>query len=108
MMNLLSVLSALLLCSTNVLSAPSPQFPRPANASQYSLQVQKIINRAKSDGIDLLALPFAAAAFAGIDEVVKPIKLNQTAKSERIDVHGACTENLLKFWDTGGLNIYSI
>lgn len=100
MMNLLSILSALLICSTHVLSAPSPQFsrqfPRPANVSQYSIQVQKIINRAKSDGIDLLALPFAASAFAAIDEVVKPIKLNQTAKSERIDVHGACTENLLK------------
>lgn len=101
-MYLLSILSALLLCGTHVLSAPSPQLSKRYNATnatnatnttQYSLQIQKIINRAKSDGIDLLALPFAAAAFAGIEEVVKPIKINQTAKSERIDVHGACTEN---------------
>ena len=97
-MYLFSILSALLLCGTHVLSAPSPQLAKPANATyatnatQYSLQIQKIINRAKSDGIDLLALPFAAAAFAGIEEIVKPIKINQTAKSERIDVHGVCTE----------------
>lgn len=102
MMNLLSILSVLLLCGTHVLSAPSPQLAKRANATtatnttQYSLQIQKIINRAKSDGIDLLALPFAATAFAAIEDVVKPIKINQTAKSERIDVHGACSENLPK------------
>ena len=87
MMNLLSILSALLLCSTTyVLGAPPV---KPANQSQYSPQIQNIIKNAKADGIDLLALPFAAAAFAGIEEAQKqPVKINKTVTAERINVHG--------------------
>ena len=85
-MNLFSTLSALLLCSTVVLGAPPAQV---GNRTQYSPQIRKIINNAKADGIDLVALPFASAAFAAIEEVVKPIKINKTAKAERVNVHGA-------------------
>ena len=85
-MNLFSTLSALLLCSTVVLAAPPAQF---GNKTQYSPRIQKIINNAKADGIDLVSLPFASAAFAGIEEVVKPVKVNKTAKAERVNVHGA-------------------
>ena len=86
MMHLFSTLSALLFCSTVVLGAPPAQF---GNKTQYSPRIQKIINNAKADGIDLVALPFASAAFAGIEEVVKPVKVNKTAKVERVNVHGA-------------------
>ena len=88
-MNLFSTLGALLLCSTFVSSAPPVQ---PANRTQYSPRIQKIINNAKTDGIDLLALPFASTAFAGIEEVVKPIKVNKTVTAERVNVHGAEAE----------------
>lgn len=87
MMNLLSVFGAFLLCSTYVSSAPQTPPAQSANQSQYSPQIQKIIKSAKGDGIDLLALPFAAAAFAGIEEVSKPVKINHTVKAERICVH---------------------
>ena len=93
MMNLFSTLSALLFCSTVVLAAPQAQF---GNKTQYSPQIRKIINNAKADGIDLVSLPFAAAAFAGIDDVVKPIKVNKTAKAERVNVHGACAKRPFK------------
>ena len=89
MMHLLSIFGALLLCSSYVLGAPPV---KPANQSQYSPQIQKIIKNAKADGIDLLALPFAAAAFAGIEEVQKPVKINKTVTAERINVHGAWTK----------------
>ena len=95
MMNLLSVLGALLLCSPYVLSAPSA--PVVANSSShYSPCIQRIIKNAKADGIDLLALPFAASAFAGIEEIQKPVKLNQTVKAERICVHGAWVQKPLQ------------
>lgn len=86
MMTLFSTLSALLLCGSVVLAAPPAQV---GNKTQYSPQIRKIINNAKADGIDLVSLPFASAAFAGIEEVVKPVKVNKTAKAERINVHGA-------------------
>lgn len=92
-MNLFATIGALLFCCTFVLSAPPAQS---FNQTQYSPYIRKIINNAKADGIDLLALPFAAAAFAGIEEVQKPIKINNTVKSERIDVHGAYTERPLE------------
>ena len=85
-MNLFSTLSALLFCSTLVLAAPQAQF---RNNTQYSPQIQKIINNAQADGIDLVALPFASAAFAGIEEAVKPVQVNKTATKERVNVHGA-------------------
>ena len=95
MMNLLSILGALLFCSTYVLSAPQP--PSVANtSSHYSPQIKRIISNAKADGIDLLALPFAAAAFAGIEEIQKPVKVNHTVKAERICVHGTWTERPIR------------
>lgn len=90
MMYLVSALGALLFSSTSVLSAPY------GNTSQYSPQIQAIIDAATADGIDLVALPFAAAAFAGIEEVQIPIKINNTVKKERIDVHGAWTERSVR------------
>ena len=90
MMYLVSALGALLFCSTSVLSAPY------GNTSQYSPQIQAIIDAATADGIDLVTLPFAAAAFAGIEEVQIPIKINNTVKKERIDVHGAWTERSVR------------
>lgn len=84
-MNLPSILGALLVCSTCVLTAPAPS----AANSSYSPQIQKIISNAKADGIDLVALPFAAAAFAGIEEISKPVKVNHTHLAERICSHGA-------------------
>ncbi len=94
-MNLLSILGALLFCSTCVLSAP--QAPSVANtSSHYSPQIKRIISNAKADGIDLLALPFAAAAFAGIEEIQKPVKVNHTVKAERICVHGTWTERPIR------------
>ena len=95
MMNLLSLLGALLFCSPYVLSAPSA--PVVANSSShYSPCIQKIISNAKADGIDLLALPFAASAFAGIEEIQKPVKLNHTVKAERICVHGSWLKNPIR------------
>lgn len=91
MMHLSSILSALLVCSTYVLGAPPV---KPANQSQYSPQFQKIIKNAKADGIDLLALPFAAAAFAGIEEAQRPVKINKTVTAERINVHGVWIQKL--------------
>ena len=85
-MHLFSTLSALLFGSTLVLAAPPVQV---GNRTQYSPRIQKIINNAKADGIDLVSLPFASAAFAGIEEAVVPIAVNKTAKAERINVHGA-------------------
>ena len=86
MMNLLSsILSALLFYSTYVLAIPPV---KPVNQSQYSPQIQNIIQNAKADGIDLLALPFTAAAFTAIEEAQKPIKINKTVIAERINVHG--------------------
>ena len=101
MMYLVSVLGALLCCSTYVASAPQPQY---SNTSQYSPEIQRIIKAATADGIDLVALPFAAAAFAGIEDVQKRIKINGTVKGERIDVHGAWADQNFKFGDAGGLN----
>ena len=86
MMGLVFFLGALLFCSTFVLSAPPTRY---ANSSKYSPEIQRIIKAATADGIDLVALPFAAAAFAGIGSVQKSIKINNTVKAERIDVHGA-------------------
>ncbi|KAL9131320.1 MAG: hypothetical protein Q9175_006792 [Cornicularia normoerica] len=83
-MDLLYILGALLCCSTYVVGAPQTPY---ANASQYSPEIQKIIKAATADGIDLVALPFASAAFAGIEDIQKRVKINNTVKAERIDVH---------------------
>ena len=92
-MDLLYILGALLCCSTYVVGAPQTPY---ANASQYSPEIQKIIKAATADGIDLVALPFASAAFAGIEDIQKRVKINNTVKAERIDVHGAWTERTLR------------
>ena len=97
MMNLLSILGALLFCSTYVLSAPQTPAPAAANSSsKYSPCIQKIIKSAKADGIDLLALPFAASAFAGIEDAQKRVKINHTAPAERICTHGTWIGNFVK------------
>lgn len=90
-MDLFYILGALLFCSTYVSSAPQNQY---TNTTQYSPGIQKIITAATADGIDLVALPFASAAFAGIEEIQKRIKINNTVKAERIDVHGARIEEI--------------
>ena len=82
MMHLSYILGALLCCSPSVLGAPY------ANTSQYSPQIQQIIAAATADGIDLVALPFASAAFAGIESIQQRVKINNTVPVERIDVHG--------------------
>ncbi len=103
MMGLVCFLAALLSCSTFVLSAPPTQY---TDSSKYPPEIQRIIKAATADGIDLVALPFAAAAFAGIASVQKPIKINNTVKAERIDVHGAWTERFCRHGDASGLKGY--
>ena len=92
MMHLSYILGALLCCSPYVLSAPY------ANTSQYSPQIQQIIEAATADGIDLVSLPFASAAFAGIESVQQRIKINNTVPVERIDVHGVWAERYFRTW----------
>ena len=102
-MNLVYILGGLVFCSSCVLSAPQPY----SNSSKYSPGIQKIISAASADGIDLVGLPFASAAFAGIEDAQKRIKINNTVKSERIDVHGTWVERLFRLCRDGGLSNYS-
>ncbi|KAH0565733.1 hypothetical protein GP486_000875 [Trichoglossum hirsutum] len=55
----------------------------------YSPSIARIIETAKADGIDLAALPFAAAAFGSIDSILTPADstLPQFEGATRIDTH---------------------
>ncbi|MCJ1224879.1 hypothetical protein MMC12_001526 [Toensbergia leucococca] len=62
----------------------------PTTLSQdYPPSILHIIQAAKADGINLLALPFAAAAFASIEAIQKPVAANasKTLNGTRIDTH---------------------
>lgn len=46
--------------------------------ASYSPAIQEIINRARTDGINLPALAFASAAFVSIEAVAIPLASNQS------------------------------